>query len=63
MLHNIDIEGLGKEAPKDPHPTPPAKPAPPPWISPSLLPSQTAPLIAIVGTIIVAGILLTSSKK
>jgi hypothetical protein len=62
MLQNIDIKGLGKES-KDTHPTGPAKPPPPPWISPSLLPSQTAPLIAIVGTIIVAGILLTNSKK
>ncbi len=63
MLNNIDFEGIGKEPPKDPFPTKEAKPPAKPWISPSLLPSQTAPLIAIVGTIIVAGILLTSSKK
>ena len=65
MLHDIDFQGLGagKDKKPDPQPTPKTKSSPPPSVSPSLLPAVTAPLIGIVGIIVIAGILLTSSKK
>jgi hypothetical protein len=65
MLSNIDFQGLGagKDKKPDPQPVTQTKPPPPPSVSPSLLPAVTAPLIGIAGIIVIAGILLTSSKK